>query len=672
MAPPTVFSLAVVTALAPLVLAGGIVTDPKFFASQKFDYIIVGGGTAGLAVASRLSENRQNLVGVIEAGQHFPDDPLIYTPALFGRTQGQAQYDWLLETVPQPGVNNRIMDQPRGKILGGSSALNYMAFDRASSTEYDALTQFGGSDWSWSGLLPYMKKAETFHGAQVTTPWNDPSAVDTTYEGTTGPVQVSMNTWYSDITGPYLKSANNVNIPSNITPDDGTPEGVYNCRMSVNRTSGRRSYAANTYHTAAAPRPNYFVLLQAEVTKINFAGQWSKRDNVTSTTDAASATTDTTSADPTSTDAAGVANVTSADAASANASALKKAPARATGVTFVYGGKSYTASVNEEVIVSAGSLKTPQLLELSGIGDKRRLQRLGIPVVSDLPGVGENLQDHIFIPNSFALKPGFTTFDILNNDPVYAAQANATYYQDGSGIFGATHSAFAFFDLQTFLPQSTITTLLQNAVRDSSRSNPNPLEAATFDQMEEFIQDGVTAQLEIIMYPGHFSPSPAVPGTSYISILMALQHPWSKGSVHINSTDPSKPPVIDPGYFSNSFDLKVMVEACKLARKIAQTKPLSDAIVSFQDPPASVTTDADFEAYIKGAVESVYHPIGTASLGPQNLSGVVNSRLVVYGTSNLRVVDASIVPLHMSTHLQQTVYSIGEKAADMIEQDCGN
>ncbi|KAG9018036.1 hypothetical protein FRB90_012539 [Tulasnella sp. 427] len=643
MSPLSVKAVLALAALVPAVLGGGIVSDPSVFASKCFDYIVVGGGTAGLAVAERLSENSNIVVGVIEAGQHLPNDPLIFTPALFGYAQSQPTYDWMLETVPQTALDGKVLEQPRGKILGGSSALNYMAFDRGSKAEYDAWTKFGGSDWSWSGLLPYIKKAEHVHGAVVTTPWNDPKTVDTSVEGVTGPIQVSYNDWYSDITKPYLNTGSSLGINLSTTPDNGNATGVYNCKMSVDRTTGRRSYAANTYHTIASSRSNYWVLLGAEATKIVTTGSNYKRD------DASVASADST--DSTTTDSASRKSVT------------------ATGVTFKVGSKSYTVKLKKEVIVSCGSLKTPQLLELSGIGNKDILKKYGITPLVDLPGVGENLQDHVFVPNSFALKPGYTTFDILNNDPTFAAQQNATYYKNGTGIYAATHSAFAFFDLQTFLPQSTVNSLLKTAISEAGSAGPSPLEQTAFNIQANAIQNTDLGQVEIIMYPGHFSPTPAVPGTSYISILMALQRPWSRGSVHIGSNNATAPPVIDPQYLSNDFDMQVMIKACQFARKIAQTAPLKNAIASFQDPPANTTSDAAWEAYVKDAVEPVYHPAGTAALGARADGGVVDSRLKVYGTTNIRVADASIIPLEPAAHLQSTVYGIGEKAAAMIAAD---
>ncbi|KAG8970552.1 hypothetical protein FRC03_006681 [Tulasnella sp. 419] len=525
----------------------GLTTDPVEFAGRQYDYVVVGGGTAGLAVASRLSENPNKVVGVIEAGPHIPNDPLIYTPGLFGAAQSQPAYDWMLSTVPQPNANGRSLLMPRGKVLGGSSALNYMAYDRGSKLEYDAWGLFGGSGWTWNSFYPWLKKAENTMAPTVSTPFGDPNTIDTQYQGTGGPIQKSYNVFYSNITSPYLSTLNNLGVPTNTHPDSGDATGVYNCPMSVDRSTGKRSYSANTYFTLAQNRPNFHVLTGAEATKVLFNG-----------------------------------NV-------------------ATAVKYTSGGSNYQVNANLEVILSAGSLKTPQLLELSGIGKQQLLQNLGIPVVKDLPGVGENLQDHFFIANSFALKPGFTTFDILRNDPAFAAQQQQQYNTDGTGLYAATHSAFAFLNLKQLLGTqksvdsfSSSSTLANEQVASSDET--------AFDKLKSWLPDVKIGQLELIMYPGPFSATPPEPNTSYISILAAVMHPWGRGNVHINSTVPTASPVIDPKYLSSTIDTKLLVA-------------------------------------------------------------------VVYGTTNLRVVDASIMPLHLATHIQATTYGIAEKAAAMIAED---
>ncbi|KAF8751781.1 alcohol oxidase, partial [Rhizoctonia solani] len=546
------------------VLPRSLTTDGASFASETYDYIIVGGGTAGLAVAARLAENSSVTVGVVEAGQYIVDDPLIDTPR-------NPKYDWMFESVAQPGLNNRVMAMPRGKVLGGSSALNYMAFDRASKAEYDAWEKLGSSGWNWNGIVSYMKVAEDFTN---TDPFRNSSSLYPS-QGVAGPIGSGYNTWYSDVTPPYRESLANLGIPTNLNPDSGDAYGLYNCAMTVNRTTGKRSYSASTYYAYSAQRSNLVVLTGGQATKINFSNKTISGNHV------------------------------------------------ATGVSFVSDSNAYTHA----------------------------LKKFGITPLINLPGVGENLPRHVFIPTSYELKPGKTTFDILRNNATFAAEAQAQYAATHDGIYAATHSAFSFINLASYEIADLGTTAL---------------ERAQFAIQKTWL-DKKLGHTEIIMFPGYFSFSGPKANASYISMLFAIQHPFSRGNIHIGSADPLVKGVYDPKYFSKSIDLQTLVEAVKFGMKISKTEPLASSIVARQDPAPEVTSDEDIAAYIKTYVESVYHPIGTAALAPKALGGVVDNKLKVYGTTNVRVVDASVIPIHMGTHITRTIYGIGEKAAALIK-----
>ncbi|CAE6436115.1 unnamed protein product [Rhizoctonia solani] len=611
---PTLVFLGVASAS---VLPRSLTTDGASFASQTFDYIVVGGGTAGLAVAARLAENASVTVGVIEAGQYIADDPLIDTPQLFGQAQGNAKYDWMFESVTQTGLNNRVMAMPRGKVLGGSSALNYMAFDRASKVEYDAWETLGSSGWNWDGLMPYMKMAEDFTNIDPFRNYTHSSGVYPS-QGINGPIGSSYNVWYSDVTTPYAQSLLKLGIPANLDPDSGNAFGIYNCAMSVNRTTGKRSYSASTYYAYNAERSNFVVLTGGQATKINFANATVEGNLV------------------------------------------------ATGVSFVSGSTTYTVNARKEVILSAGSLQSPQLLELSGIGNSTILRQFGITPLVNLPGVGENLQDHVFIPTSYELKPGKTTFDILRNNATYAAEAQAQYAATRDGIYAATHSAFSFINLASYVNTSTIQSMKAKLDQEIAASGTTALEQAQFAIQKQWINQKL-GHMEIIMYPGYFAFSAPKENTAYMSLLMAIQHPYSRGNIHIGSADPLVKGIYDPKYFSKSIDLDTLVQAVKFGLKISQTEPIASSIVTRQDPAPEVTSDEDIANYIKTYVESVYHPIGTTALAPKALGGVVNDKLKVYGTTNVRVVDASVIPIHMGTHITRTIYGIAEKAAALIK-----
>ncbi|KAF8604818.1 alcohol oxidase [Ceratobasidium sp. AG-I] len=614
----------------PVILFGSVTTLAKIsprsltssgtdFASQVFDYIIVGGGTAGLATAARLSEDPNVSVGVIEAGEYLIDDPLINTPQSARLLQGNAKYDWMFKSTPQPNLNGRVLDLPRGKVLGGSSAINLMIFDRAPKTEYDAWTLLGNPGWNWDGLLPYMKAAEKFTGI-------DPFRVNSTVpdsgaifpsQGKTGPISASYNSWYSDVVVPYDETVVNLGVPQNLNPDSGDPFGLYNSATSVNRTTGKRAYAASTYYAYNAGRSNFVVLTGAQVTKINFA------------------------------------NTTS------------KGKITATGVTFVSNSTSFSVTARKEVILSAGSYQSPQLLELSGIGNSTILKQYGITPLVDLPGVGENLQDHLFLTTSYELKPGKTTLDLLRNDPAYNAAAQAQYASTHDGILASSTSTLSFIDLKTFVSQTKIDTMNAQLDRETA-SNTTTLQKLQYVIQKAYLKKKI-GHLEMIFVPGYSAAGVPKANTSYISLSLVNQHPFSRGNIHIGSADPLVKATINPNHLSKTFDQDTFVEAIKFGLTVSKTEPLASLIVGRQDPAANVTSDADLTNYVKTYLRTIHHPIGTAALAPRILGGVVDSNLKVYGTTNVRVVDASVIPLHISAHLSRTVYGIAEKAAAIIK-----
>ncbi|KDN44352.1 hypothetical protein RSAG8_05616, partial [Rhizoctonia solani AG-8 WAC10335] len=590
-----------------------------------FDYVIIGGGTAGLTLAARLSENPKTTVGVIETGEYLPDDPLINTPGSAFSIPGNAKYDWLFKSVPQVNANNRVLKLPRGKILGGSSGINIMTFDRGSKVEYDAWAKLGNLGWDWDSLLPNMKAAERFTGVD---PFRsnyshaDPNDIFPS-QGQNGIVAASYNDWYSDVTLPFRKSMANLGIPINFDPDSGNAFGTFNSATSVNRTTGRRSYAATTYYACNAHRPNFIVLTGAQATKINFS--------------------DTTSNNRTR-------NLV------------------ATGVTFVHQSHTYTVKARKEVIISAGTFQSPHLLELSGIGNPTILQRNDIRTLIELPGVGENYQDHMFVTTTYELKPGSSTqnFDLLRNNATFAAAAAAQYNATHDGILSSPPSILSFISLDSVANSAEIANMTAQLEREITSEKINQLQQKSYEIQKGWLKEKL-GLVEVIGYPAYAGASVPKANTSYITLFTAVQHPFSRGNIHINTSDPLVAPHIDPKYFSKSIDLDTLVYAIKFGQKLSKTEPLASLIVTRQDPAPEVTSDADIVDYIKANVASIHHPIGTVSLAAKELGGVVDVHLKVYGTDNVRVVDASVIPLHIGSHLQRTVYGIAEKAAKIIK-----
>ncbi|KAI0709496.1 alcohol oxidase [Earliella scabrosa] len=616
-------------------IAGIILCTSAYVAASEtgrgrtFDYVVVGGGTAGLVVAGRLSEDPHVTVAVIEAGAHHVDEPMINTPELFGQAIGNPTFDWNFFTVPQAGLNNASFLYPRGKMLGGCSGLNFMAWDRASVKEYDAWETLGAKGWNWKTLLPYFKKTEAV--APQTSSQLFPGAVEVdestfnAFHGRSGPVQASYNVLYTNITGPYVETINGLGIPTNSDPYMGDGTGVYNCEMTIDRVRdlGQRSYAANTYYNSSVEKPNLTVFLATQATKVNFLRRGS----------------------------------------SLRAGSVEVIAVDDTGVTG-------TLTARKEVILAAGSIQTPQLLELSGIGDKKILSSVGIKTLVDLPGVGENLQDHTLLAQDFEILDTFFTYDELRNNATYLAEQQEEYAANHTGIFASAQFALTFPPLKSVVSPKTLSSLRAKADKLGRSRGLSALTKAQYKFQADWLAADDVAYMEYIMFPtGGRTPVSPTPNSVYITMWVGLMHPFSRGAVHINSSDPLRQPTIDPRYLDNDVDLELALESTKFVRKVTESEPLASFVVAPHQPTsAEVSTDAEWLEYIRTYLGTIYHPMGTAAMLPREIGGVVDPKtLKVYGTSNLRVVDASVIPMILAAHPVSTIYAIAERAADMIK-----
>ncbi|OSS54584.1 hypothetical protein B5807_00299 [Epicoccum nigrum] len=587
------WTFAVVAASAVTQAAAASVTD----VADAYDFVVIGGGTAGLAVASRISVGLpNNTVLVIEAGPDGRQEPGIYIPGRKGSTLG-GKYDWNLTTIPQAGANNRTFAQNRGKVLGGSSALNLMTWDRTSIAELDAWEKLGNKGWNWKSLYPAMLKAETF----MPSPEYGTEGV-----GKTGPIQTLISRIFPKHQSSWIPTLNQLGLVTNRESLDGHSVGVSTQPNNVS-PNYTRSYAPEYLKLT---KDNLALKLETRVAKINFKGK------------------------------------------------------TATGVTLEDGS---TIVARKEVILSAGSFQTPGLLELSGIGNETLLKRLGIPVVKNLPSVGENLSDHIRIQGSYQLKPEYPSFDVLKNT-TRAAVELAAYNAGQVSLYDYTASGYAYFpwsivsnataaEFRNLVQSDTTLTSAVDKIKKSYFSTP---QSATVPQLEVIFSDGYTG------LKGYPAANSSLFGIGTFSLIGVVQHPLSKGYVHISSRNISDKPTINPNYLSHPYDLQAATNLAKFMRKIASTKPLRDVWTEEYEPGQAVQTDKDWEKYALANTLSIYHPIGTAALLPEKDGGVVDSNLNVYGIQGLRVVDASIIPLLPSAHLQTLVYGIAEKAAEMI------
>ena len=376
------------------------------FASTSFDYLIAGGGTAGLTLAAALSEDPSISVGVIEAGLDRSNDPLVLTPGFAPSMWDNPDYDWIFKTIPQDHGNGRVVGHPRGKQLGGSSAINFDYWTHASQQDINDWGELGNLGWSWDELFPYFLKSERYHAPPAAVS----EQIDTTFiepdlHGENGQVQNSFPPFYDNFHKAWEPTYKNLGLGPTGDPKGGLAIGAYTTLLSIEPKNASRSYAATAYYKPNIHRPNLKVLTGALVTKVNFNPH------------------------------------------------LK--PLVVTGLTFTVNGTLYTATATREVVLSAGSFQSPQLLELSGIGKASLLESHGIQVLHANPGVGDNLQDHVLLPLGFEAAQGEATFESLRSKSVFAeALAEYTMNHTGPLAAGTTNSYISYKQILDALGKS--------------------------------------------------------------------------------------------------------------------------------------------------------------------------------------------------------------------------
>ena len=573
---------------------------------------MVGGGTAGNAVATRLSQQLpDSSILVIEAGPFAPDEDRINIPGMKGSTLG-TKYDWNFTSMPQPALYDRVTTQSRGKVLGGTSAINLLIWDRGSAPEYDAWEAVGNPGWDWDAMIQAMNKAENFTNPGA------PIYTGTSGYGVAGPINAVIDRYIPTQQDAWIPALGNLGVEQNTMWLAGENVGSAYHSSTIDPTHYNRSYSAVEYLPRAGP--NLKVMTDTEVAKVN----------------------------------------------------LEEADGKmvAAGVTLVSGD---VITATHEVIVSGGTIKSPQLLELSGIGSTESLQAAGVEQKIDLPGVGENLQDHPRIQASYLLKYNYTSFDKLKVDQDYAAEQLALWEAGKFSAYDYAASAYSYQNWSSILGGDS-TSLVKAAQRVGAAMNnvvddakvrflTNATLSQTIAQAEFILSDGYTGNKG---YPLEGDP---LYGKGFTTIIAGLMHPLARGSVHINSSHPSAHPDYDPAFASNEYDLQALITLAKYIRTIAQTPPFSYFWQSEYEPSLDVVqTDEEWETYVRNNTNTFYHPVGTCAMLPRQYCGVVDSRLVVYGTSNLRVVDASVIPILVSAHPQTGVYGIAERAAEIISE----
>ncbi|KAH8111799.1 GMC oxidoreductase, partial [Phellopilus nigrolimitatus] len=577
-------------------------------ANKSFEYIIIGGGTAGLTVAARLSEDPSISVAVIEAGSAKFKDPLIAIPAQQGKFVGKPDYDWFLQTTPQTHANNKQRFLPRGKTLGGSSAVNFFAWNKPSAQDIDAWGKLGNPGWNWDKFAYYCKKAETFNLPASAAGQKFKKLYHLDSLGTSGPVQLTVPESIMAAEADILESLVNAGVPVAKDPFNGDPVGTYLAPTSIDPKTFTRSDAFTAYYLPNKGRPNLKVLCDALVHRIiEEPGEPGEKF-------------------------------------------------KASGVAFEYDGRVLSVNAKKDVIVSAGALKSPQILELSGIGDREILQHLGIKTVVDLPGVGANMQEHIGSFTTFKLDPkhGSETLDVLDDEKIAAEQL--ALHSEGKGIHcrGITHFAMLPLSAVTFTPEESQKLIARQRARIQEKFEAGNLLPGLKEQYELQLaeyESGKSGNCEIAVFPKCYIPGMAEKGKLYFTVVCANNHTFSRGTIHVKSLDPHVQPEIDPHYLEDEFDLDVITESLKFARRLDSVEPFKSLIVKEVVPGPSVKTEEALREHVKATVTTIFHTTSTLSMVPREHNGVVDSKLRVYGTKNVRVVDLSIVPLNVAAHI---------------------
>ncbi|KAJ5488621.1 hypothetical protein N7539_003511, partial [Penicillium diatomitis] len=596
-----------------------VALSPRTEIADAYDFVIVGGGQAGLVLGARLSEDVNHTVLVLEAGGDGDEyRTRIDTPAYsYFDSLWTTPLNWGYHTIPQPHANGREIYWPRGKVLGGSSAINGLYLTRPGEIEINAWKDMlgdmdGAENWGWESFYAAMKKSETF------TPPSDEMAGkahitwNITDHGTSGPIHASYPGFTFAQVGQWETSLVNMGIASSANMYGGEPWGAEVSTSCINPTNWTRSYSRSGYLDPLPNRSNYDVLANAHVMRILF-------QNSTGTS--------------------------------------KDLTANAVEYSMDGGETKRRVQVNKEVILAAGTVGSPAVLLHSGVGPTDVLSDAGVALVSELPGVGQHLQDHISATVTWTTNvetAGSIFYDngSERNNPLFLTYIDsAIAYVNATGIYESSVDQLKTRILDQ-IDQYQPDTTYDKGVIDGYTAICNTT-ATT-------ILDSPIGQIELLFMNSD--------GNGDVGITAALQHPYSHGRITINSSNPMEYPVIDPNYLVNPADYEILRQGLKLARKLGQTVPISKTLTKETSPGPSVQTDEEWLNWILSAAGTEYHPSSSCAMLPRDKGGVVDANLRVYGLSNVRVADASVPPIALSTHLMSSTYGVAEQASMIIRK----
>lgn len=536
---------------------------------NEYDFIIVGAGSAGCILASRLSEDGRHSVLLLEAGGK--DDSFWFRlPVGYVNSYYNPASNWMYYTKAEPNLNGRTLYAPRGKVLGGSGSINAMIYVRGQAADFDDWAAAGNPGWSYQDVLPYFKKLERHPGGE------------TRWRGGQGAIGLSpLGPRAHPICADYLAACDELGLPRN--PDFNGERfegaGLY----EANIDDGVRASSSRAYLRPALSRSNLRLETHCHAQRILF-----------------------------------------------------DQGLRARGVTVLQQGAERTFIARKEVILAAGAVDSPKLLQLSGVGDSARLAALGIPPLRHLPAVGRNLQDHLCA--SFYFKSRRKTLNDELGHPLRQAWAGLRYLASRSGPLSlSVNQAGGFF-------------------RSDAQAERANLQLY-FNPLSYTIPNNPQARLKPEPYSGY---------------LMCVNpcRPSSRGEVHIETASPQTAPAIRPNYLATEHDLREAVAGCRLVRRLSASRALRDITVAEIMPGEKLGEDDDsLLAFFRQEAGSIYHLCGSCAMGPDPERSVVSSRLQVHGVAGLRVIDASIFPNITSGNTNAPTMMVAEKGADMILED---
>lgn len=529
----------------------------------KHGYVVVGAGAAGCVLAERLSAHPAISVLLLEAGSERRS-PLLAIPSAETVLMGNPRYDWCFQTEADPTINDRRVRIPRGRLLGGSNAINGMVFVRGQREDYDGWERAGNPGWSWDGVLPYFRRLERVYD------------IDGMSRGHDGLTSIGPPRERDELTDAFLAAATRAGYPSNPDYNSGDQEGFG--YYQVTQREGRRSSAFEDYLKKARRRPNLTVITDAQVTGLRFNGT------------------------------------------------------RCVGVRYRRHGADHDADCGHEVILSAGVVQSPQLLELSGVGSAEVLGKAGIPVIHNLPGVGENFRDHFAARLKWRVRKPIT-FNERTRGLRFAREI-AQYLLSRRGVLS--------------LPIA----LGYGFVRSSTKE-PRP-------------------DIQFHFAPASYGQGPSrrldtAPG---MTLGVYPLRPRSCGSIHIRSADPFDPPAIRSRFLDTDLDRDRLVAGMRIGRRLVEGHSLDEYRDFELSPGADVQSDDELLDYARAHGDTSYHPVGTCQMGNGPMA-VVDHRLRVRGVHALRVSDASVMPTLVSGNTNAATMMIAEKSAAMILDDHG-